>query len=176
MNISHFRRLFLFAVMVLLVMANVGLVSAHHVTRQVIDPQDEDPPITELLDCSTVGDFDFTITESFRGQLAITQFYDGDEELIRETFIFNLEVLYTNNSSGETISGRQHRIEQADYVDGTLRVSGLMVQLLLPDSQIISRDFGTFVLDLNTGEIIFQGGQTPIRDAGVVLTLCTLLA
>lgn len=82
MNNLHYRRLFLFAVMVLLVMTTVGSVLADKPAKFVVP---RDIFIEERLNCG-----DFIASEHLVDTLRVTEFYDTDADIPHPNICFRL--------------------------------------------------------------------------------------
>lgn len=97
----------------------------------------------------------FDIAFALTGTIDVTQWYDQNGNLLKQ---FNAGATTISlSANGRTLSTRDIAYPHIDFVDGTVKVTGMQEVWKIPGQQPIVIA-GQQLVDLNTGEVIAQHG------------------
>lgn len=152
MNTSTKRRLFLFTVMVLLVMTNVGSVLAGQPVNSVFY---RDLFIEERLNCDG-----FIASEHILDTHRVTDFYDDEGQLIRFTHHQQGFATFAHPQNGKTVTAHTGANFFIDIVNGTTTKTGTF-RLFVPGVGTLEQDVGIITYDWALDDYTFEGGDNP---------------
>jgi hypothetical protein len=123
------------------------------------------PPTTEVV---TIENFTFVdtalcgfpVTFTENGTFKITTFYDDEGNPVR-TILTNYNDRYTSSATanGKTLVTNYPLVVITPSEDGTRIELGLRNAYHVPGGGVVLLDAGRVVLDLETGETVFEAGQ-----------------
>jgi hypothetical protein len=123
------------------------------------------------IDCGTFTIHETLVSERFE---TITYFNNtGNPVRLFEHFSF--KGILTNVSTGKTQPDRADLNNQLDIAAGTFSQSGLNLLYTLPHEGLQLATTGRLVVDVNTGEVLFQAGHADVSFPDLT-PICSLLA
>jgi hypothetical protein len=102
-----------------------------------------------------------------------TAFFDQQGNLVREQIHFQGTGELVNTVTGKTETGSSPTMEIVDYKRGTDTTVGLVFHNNIPGQGIVALAAGRITFNLDTGELIFEGGPHPDFDE---IDWCSMLA
>jgi hypothetical protein len=91
-----------------------------------------------------------------------TGFYDKQGNLVREQIQFRGTGELVNTVTGKTETGSSPAMEIVDYKRGTDTTVGLIFHNNIPGQGIVALAAGRIIFNLDTGEVVFEGGPHDI--------------
>ena len=132
------------------------------------------PPSTEVtvivndvtVDSDICADFGFAVTFVENGTFKTTTYYDSEGNEVK-TILTNSNVRYTSTASanGKTLS-TNYPLVFITRGDADIRV-GLRNAYHVPGAGVVLLDAGHLILDINTGDVIFEAGQHDLLNGSV---------
>lgn len=125
-----------------------------------------------VADCGT-----FNVLLDFTEQGHFIVHFDQDGNPVRENVHFNFpnDIYYNSENPDIFLTGNAAQNFKFDYVNNTLAIAGLQLKLTVPGHGVVAHEVGRLIVDLVTGEIVFQAGPKDISD-GDTAALCAALA
>ena len=123
-------------------------------------------------DCGT---FNVLSDGSFDGHYKL--WLDEDGNFIRAQQRYNYDgVYYADTNPDEYIRGGpgEGENDHIDFIDETVAVSGTWIKVRIPGYGVIFHEGGRLVIDLVTGEVLFQAGPSDFRDENLA-AICAAL-
>lgn len=155
MKNSHYSRRFLVAVIILLVMANVGVVFAQgqgNVSNYIYDSPEE-------LNCG-----DFFGSEYIEGTLRTQIVFDDNGVMLSAIQHQSGRGTMTNSETGKTVYVQVNNNYFYDFTDGVITQTTKAGQgtYFVEGVGWIAHDFGIATLDTIANETVFEGGASPL--------------
>jgi hypothetical protein len=132
------------------------------------------PPTTEvtaIVDSVTVdedicADFGFDVTFVENGTFKVKTYYDGEGNVVK-TILTNSNVRYVSTASanGKTLL-TNYPLVFITYSDADIRV-GLRNAYHVPGAGVVLLDAGRLILDIETGDVVFEAGQHELLNGSV---------
>lgn len=124
-----------------------------------------------IADC---GSFDVLLDYTEQGHFIVH--FDNEGNPIRENVHFNFpnDVYYNSENPEIRLSGNAAQNFKFDYIDNTLAIAGLQLKLTVPGYGVVFHEVGRLIIDLITGETVFQAGPNDASD-GDIAALCEAL-
>lgn len=123
------------------------------------------PPTTEVV---TIENFTFVdtalcgfpVTFTENGSFKVTTFYDNEGNPVR-SILTNFNERYTSSATanGKTLVTNYPLVIITSFEDGTRLELGLRNAYTVPGGGVVLLDAGCVVIDLVTGEAVFEAGQ-----------------
>jgi hypothetical protein len=124
-----------------------------------------------LIDCG-----DFIIDGEWSAWERGKTFFDKDGNVVRENIHYHFLGKLTNRTTGLTIRDEGYSNAKIDYVANTQTSSGVIWNLNVPGHGVIALDAGTVVFDMDTWEMLHEGGPHQVlHGLDVVDALCSYL-
>ena len=120
---------------------------------------------TAIIPASVNGcGFDITLQQIGTGEA--TYYYDANGNVTRELIRFlHTYSIWSANGKSYTVGPSPASVE-LDFINGTATARGLEGHLILPGQGLLGATTGKLVIDLATGAVISQSGQSSMSDIG----------
>jgi hypothetical protein len=115
----------------------------------------------------------FDIIVNFEVDGLYTAFFDDQGNLVREQIHFRGTGELVNTVTGKTETGSSPTMVIVDYKRGTETTVGLVFHNNIPGQGIVALAAGRITFNLDTGDVIFEGGPHPDFDQ---IDWCSMLA
>lgn len=124
-----------------------------------------------LVDCG-----DFVIDGEWSAWERVRSFSDNDGNVVRVKSHYHFLGKLTNRVTGLTIRDEGYTNVTIDVDANTTRSSGIVWNLNVPGQGVIALDAGTLVFDMDSWDILHEGGPHQVlHGLDVVEVLCTYL-
>lgn len=127
--------------------------------------------VTVVVDSVTVdseicADFGFDVTFVENGTFKTKTYYDGDGNVVK-TILTNSNVRFvsTATANGKTLL-TNYPLVFITYSDADIRV-GLRNAYHVPGAGVVLLDAGHLILDVESGEVLFEAGQHELLNGSV---------
>ena len=118
---------------------------------------------------------EFEVWDEYETHWNGKRFFDADGNFVRFVeHVWGTDRLY-NPENGKSVSGTINSGEILDRVDGTVRQNGSIFRITVPGAGAVFIDVGTYIIDLDTDEVVFLAGRHDYF-AGDTDALCAALA
>jgi hypothetical protein len=115
----------------------------------------------------------FDIIINFEVDGLYTAFFDQQGNLVREQIHIRGTGELVNTVTGKTETGSSPTMVIVDYKRGTETTVGLIFHNNIPGEGIVALSAGRITFNLDTGEVVFEGGPHPEFDE---IDWCSMLA
>ena len=132
------------------------------------------PPTTEVdvvvdsvtVDSDICADFGFDVTFVENGTFKTKTYYDGEGNVVK-TILTNSNVRYisTASANGKTLL-TNYPLVFITYTEDDIRV-GLRNAYHVPGAGVVLLDAGRLILDVETGDVVFEAGQHELLNGSV---------
>ena len=132
------------------------------------------PPTTEVtvvvndetVDSDICADFGFAVTFVENGTFKTKTYYDSEGNEVK-TILTNSSVRFTSTASanGKTLL-TNYPLVFITRGDGDIRV-GLRNAYHVPGAGVVLLDAGNLILDIDTGDVVFEAGQHELLNGSV---------
>ena len=124
-----------------------------------------------LVDCG-----DFIIDGQWTAWERGTDYFDNDGKWTGTTIHYHFLGKLTNRNTGLTIRDEGYETIKIDPDSNTVMEVGLIWNLNVPGQGVVALDAGNLVFDMDTLEILHEGGPHQVlHGLDVVETLCTYM-
>jgi hypothetical protein len=154
----------------------VGAVVATAAAGQPVVVEKQNELTRHFANLPTCTAFGFTHTEDYAVTRTVTDFYDNEGNLIRETLHVQFVGTATNDATGKTIPVNGVRNITFDFVEGTFTETGVLRRVTVAGSGIVLHTSGRIVEPLQQGlEPLFVAGPHQLQENDVA-EFCAALA
>lgn len=121
------------------------------------------------------GSFNVLANSAARGHMKL--WFDAEGNLTRLFLHANYDSVYYADSDPDSFLVTRGEVENdhIDFIDGTIAVTGLLYKLNIPGHGVVFHEAGRIVIDLETGETVFEAGPSDFHDENLD-ALCSALA
>lgn len=168
MNASWYRRLLLVVLTILLTLALYTPALAGKPDMITI-PVDDTVVFGECAG--------FSVIEHVQGTIKVSFHTDKDGNPVMELARFSLRHTYSNSETGASLSSQDVGIDKITFNQdgsGTVAVIGIVARIVIPGQGLVFAHLGRIVLDLETGEVLFEAGRHD-DFADLLSVLCSAL-
>jgi YD repeat-containing protein len=151
-----------------------AVASAIALTSLGAGPASAVPPTTEVtvvvnaetVDSDICADFGFDVTFIENGTFKTKTYYDAEGN-VTKTILTNSNVRFTSTATanGKTLT-TNYPLVFITYSDADIRV-GLRNAYHVPGAGVVLLDAGRLILDVETGDVLFEAGQHELLNGSV---------
>ena len=120
------------------------------------------------------GSFNVLIDWTERGHFIVH--FDKEGNVVRESVHFNFpnDIYYNSENPDISLTGNAAQNFKFDYIDNTLAIAGLQLKLTVPGYGVVAHEVGRVIIDLISGDVMFQAGPADFTDDDTA-ALCSAL-